>query len=395
MLPLKRRALIAWDMGGGHGHVVHLAAVAKALRCRGFDLKARLLNHRDAREILPFCDSVEQAESLPLQVARDQPFPSGYFGDLLGLHGFTDPSIVKGAIARWRGIIARQHPEIVVCGLAPCALLAARTLGIPVVQVGVPCDTPPHHLAMFPGIPDNASAPLFDETEVLEVVNQVLAEFDTSALPFLPGVLACEDQITASIPLLDCFGRWRNNALVPPVVGDWVEPGERLRREVFVYLSTLERFSPKILTAVATIDLPVRVVVAGNIASALAILRRGGVAVEEHPVPASEIVRGARVLVHGGNHGISCLGLRAGLPQVALAANPEHIYDARQMASMGGAVSVEFEEWSVPRIHAAIRQAWEDPRITLRAEEIAHDLNDDFAGDSGAATADRIEAVLH
>jgi UDP:flavonoid glycosyltransferase YjiC (YdhE family) len=390
----KRRSLIAWDMCGGRGHVVHLAAVARALRHRGFGLSARLLDLGDAPEIAPFCDSVEAVGSLPLRAAADQPFPSSHFGDLLGLHGFMDPTVIRGAIARWRHVISHERPAVVVCGLSPCAILAARSLDVPVVQVGVPCDTPPEHLPTFPGYSDGAPPALYDEKVLLDAVNDALSAFDSPPLPSLPAILSCDDQVTASLPVLDCFGQWRRRPLVTPVIGDWNEPGERRSQEVFIYLSTLERFNPVILTALATLGLPARVVVAGNLASARAILQRGQIAVETSPLLPGEIARRARILVHGGNHGMSCLGLRAGLPQVALAANPEHVFDARQLASLGVAIPVEFRHWSVPRIHSAIREAWESRLLLHRAREVAQDLATDFAGDSGDMTADRIEAVL-
>src|SRR5439155_6518549 len=132
-------------------------------------------------------------------------------------------------------------------------------------------------------------------------------------------------QIVASIPLLDCYGSWRRSPLVPPVIGGDVGINKRSREDVFVYLSTLDRFDPVILTAIASLKLPVRAVIAGNPAAAVALTRSRGARVETMPLSPDEIARTARVVVHAGNHGMTCLGLRLGIPQVTLSEQAEHI----------------------------------------------------------------------
>jgi len=138
-----------------------------------------------------------------------------------------------------------------------------------------------------------------------------------------------------------------------------------------------------------------RLFAAGAPASILAIARQGSAIIEEKPVSPGEIARRARVLVHAGNHGMSCLGIRAGLPQVTIGEAPEHIFDGRQLAAQGIGLTVEPRRRTVPNIKAAIAEAWESVEMAARAVAYAQETAPEFAGDPGELTADRIEAVLH
>jgi hypothetical protein len=286
-----------------------------------------------------------------------------------------------------------QHPDIVVAEQAPCAILAARSLGLPAVQVGVPATAPPAGMPVFPPYLADHDERLCDEGALLDAVNDGIAEFGLPELTVLPALYTCNDQIVASISLLDRYAEWRVQPRVPPVVGAWHEPGERRRKELFVYLSTLDRFDPVILTAIGSIGLPTRAVIAENLPLAVAVIGRRGDIIEEWPRPPGEIAHDARVLIHAGNHGMCCLGLRAGLPQVTLSAQVEHAFDGRMLEQAGAGIAVEKWRWTVPNIRTAIERAWEDAKLSARAEALAAELAPEFEGDAGERTAERIAAV--
>jgi hypothetical protein len=390
-----KRAFFAWEMGGGRGHVVHLAAVAVSLQRRGYRSFASLVHLNFAGELAPHCEEIEQAPQLPYRAPLAEELPGSRYGDWLGLHHFDDPAVIRNAIARWRAQLAARRPDIVIAEQAPCAILAARSLGLPVVQIGVPVTAPPAGMSAFPAFLTDRDATLYDEMVLCTAVNAAIAEFGLPPLPALPSVYACNDQVVASIELFDRYSGWRTRPRVPPVVGGWHEPGERRREELFVYLSTIDRLDPVILTAIASVRVPTRVVVADNLPMAVSVVGRRGAVVESRPRPPAEIARMARVLVHAGNHGMCCLGVRAGLPQVTVSTQAEHVFDGRQLAEVGTGILVERQRWTVPNIRAAIEQAWEDEAMTTRAVALAERLAPEFEGEPGEMTADRIEAVIH
>jgi UDP:flavonoid glycosyltransferase YjiC (YdhE family) len=389
-----KRAFIAWEIGGGRGHVVHLAAVAASLKRRNYSSVAALVHLDHAGELAPYCDEIRQGPYLPYRAPVDDDLPGSYYGDWLGMHHFDDPEVIRHAIERWRTELVSVGPDIVIAEQAPCAILAARSLGLPVVQVGVPATAPPASMSAFPPLLSDRDTSMYDETALCAAVNTAVSHFGLPPLPALPAIYACDDQVVATIGLFDRYAKWRTRPRVPPVVGGWHEPGERRREELFVYLSTLDRLNPVILTAIATMRVPTRVFVADNLPMAVAVVGRRGAVVESQPRPPAEIARTARVLVHAGNHGMCCLGVRAGLPQVTVSSQMEHRFDGRMLAQAGIGVPVELQRWTVPNIRAAIEQAWDDEAITARATEIAQQLAPEFEGDPGEMTADRIEAVM-
>lgn len=387
-----KKALLAWEFGGGRGHVVHLAAVAAALQGRDYRCKA-FLHHLDhASELSGVCEQIAQGPQLPFRTAfRDS--PSSRFSDWLWLLNFDDAALLRRTIEAWRALIAKAAPDILVADLAPCAMLAARSLGIPVVQVGVPLSTPPPDLPSYPPFLQDQAVPLCEETMLCETVNRAIEPFGLPALAALPAVLASDDQIVASLSLLDRYGAWRQRPRVAPIIGEWREPGERRREELFIYLSAFDRPDPVILTAIASLRLPTRWFIAGEAPAAAAVAIRYGGIVEPKSRPASEIARTARVLVHSGNHGMCCLGLRAAIPQVTLSDLVEHRFDGRSLAAAGTGIAIEREHWTVPNIRAGIEQAWASETMIRQAETLAEKLAEEFAGDPGEMTAERIEAV--
>ena len=391
---MARRAIIAWEIGGGRGHVVHLAAIAAALTARGFKCFAYLVHMEHAAEIAPHCDDVRQGPYFPYREPGEHLKPSSRYGDWLGLHHFDEPQVLRTSIERWRRVIEEHDPAIMVAEQSPGAILAARSMGVPVVHVGVPVTTPPPQMPDYPSYVPELQEALYDQTKLRDAINEAILDYGLPSLPALPALYTADDEVVATLNLLDRYRDWRTSPRVPPTVGTWSEPGERLREEAFVYLSTSDRFDPVIITAIATLDVPRRVMIAANASLPVGIMRARGVTLEEQPMPAGEIARRARVLVHAGNHGMSCLGLRAGLPQVTLSGQPEHVYDGRQIAQMGAGLMVEYEHWSVPTIHQAIRTAWSSPQMTERAVAVAQEFSDEFEGDPGELTADRIETLI-
>jgi hypothetical protein len=343
----------------------------------------------------PYCDEVRQGPYFPFRHPDPSIDRSSRYGDWLGLHHFDDPGVVLNAIESWRRLIGEIKPAVIVAEQSPGAVLAGRTLGVPVVHVGVPVTTPPPEMAAYPPfLADETTPAAYDELILLDAVNEAVANFGLAPLPALPALYTADDEVVATLGVLDRYREWRTSRPVPPVLGGWSEPGERLREEVFVYLSTWDRFDPVILTAIATLDLPKRVVVAANAGLTVGLMNWKRTAIQDRPLPPSEIARRARVLVHAGNHGMTCLGLRAGLPQVTLSAQPEHVYDGRQLAAAGVGVAIERNRWSVPAIQKFIREAWSDTQMAERAAALARDMAPQFEGDPGEATADRVEAVI-
>ena len=391
---MDRRAFLAWEIGAGRGHIVKLAAVAKALKQRGYTNTACLIHLDFANELALHCQSVSACEPLRTHAGEEHRGSTSY-GDWLRWHCFDDPLAIRDAVERWRRTLRTERPSVVIADQAPCAVLAARSLSIPAVRMGVPVVMPPARMPHFPSFIAGGARENYSEESMREAVNQAIAGLGIPPLRVFPEVNLADDEIVATVPPFDPYREWRTHDAVPPLVGDWVEPGERQRGEVFVYLSAHDRFEPTILAAIGTLKLPVRAVLAGNPEQSTVAAGWRNAIIETGPLPPPEIVRRARVIVHSGSHGTSCLGLRAGIPQVTFSRLMEHIFDGQQLESLGVGINLRSSHWTVPGIHHAIHRAWDDPEMTERAIAVAGQLSPAFAGDPAEMIADRVATLIN
>src|SRR5690606_14584547 len=107
--------------------------------------------------------------------------------------------------------------SLVVADFAPCALLAARGLGIASIAVGTGYSVPPPGMASFPVLLPRYSIRIYDEAEIVELVNPVVAEFGVPRLERLPEVYASSDQFAFTLDILDPYSATRSQPLLPPV----------------------------------------------------------------------------------------------------------------------------------------------------------------------------------
>jgi UDP:flavonoid glycosyltransferase YjiC (YdhE family) len=103
--------------------------------------------------------------------------------------------------------------------------------------------------------------------------------------------------------------------------------------------------------------------------------------IEPAPVPVSEIAARARILCNSGQHGMLCLGLAAGIPQVCLPQHLEQLYMARQAEARGVARVIWPQAAPAEAIRAALLAAWDDSAARAAAQQLARELAPGFVRD--------------
>lgn len=267
--------------------------------------------------------------------------------------------------------------SLLIADYAPCALLAARGLGIPSIAVGTGYLLPPPVMESFPVLIPRHSTRIYEETEIVATINSVLPEFGIPPIDRLPGVYACSDQLAFTLDILDPYTEWRAEPLLPPIIGGAIEPRSG-GDEIFVYFSSSETSDSGLMEAIGNLGVPVRAFIPGLDASAAEELARQGVVVERSPVPASLVAKRSRLMVNAAQHGTLCLGLAAGLPQICVPQQREQQYNAEAAQKLGVAKAVDRQDREAERFRSLLLDAYEDAVMARRAKDVADDLRPSF-----------------
>lgn len=387
-------ALLAWEGGSGRGHVVPLRTVAEAVRDRfTFDAALCRLDFKD--ELSGLCNPV-QGPWLPFsgeyRKARGGPITSTW-GEFMGDIGFRRPEILRESIGWWQRVMRECEISLLIADNAPCALLAARGLGIPSVAIGGGYSVPPANMETFPILLPRHSMRIYDEAEIVDTINSVVPEFGVPKLQRLPEVYACSDQLVFTLEMLDPYTEWRSQPLLPPIIGGTPETAAD-GDEIFIYFSSTEKSDPRLMEAIGGLGVPVRAFIPGIDDQAAADLTRRGVHVERSAVPIDLVAKRSRLMVNAAQHGTLCLGIASGLPHVSVPQHREQQFNAEAAERTGVLVCVDKADRDAEHFRAIVLDAYEDAAMARRARDLADDLRPHFQANQRKLIRRRIAAVM-
>ena len=205
-----KRILLAWELGGGYGHVAIMRGVAQALRELGHECIFAVRELRPAEEYLPpELGIVVQAPRSPIQARSPVNIQTSY-ASLLHNTGFDDPIDLAGRLRSWIELLRAFRIDAVLANHAPVALLAARALELPRGQFGASFGIPPL-VSPFPGFQPQLqvkdSILQHNETEVLRALNQALQRLRLSPLEQLQQIFEGLPHPHLRLPGTGCLRR--------------------------------------------------------------------------------------------------------------------------------------------------------------------------------------------
>lgn len=391
----RPRILLAWESGAGRGHIMTLRTVPEALGT-GFAYDAALCIMDHAAELEPFCDMVFPGARL--FVDRQERVAAGVlrtatWGEFLGDIGFRNGAFLTTQVKWWQEVLANRCIDLVVADYAPCALLAAQSMDIPAVTIGTGYGIPPAGLETFPVFLPEYGDRLYDESDMVAGINAALEPLGVPQLGYLSDIYRRSHELVRTLDILDPYHGLRTQPLMPPVA-DVAFPAVSQGTEVFVYFSTTELEDAGVVDAIATLGHPIRAFCPGITPDLAARLRSAGVMLENQPVPVELIAKRSRLMVHSGQHGIICLGLAAGLPQIAIPQHLEQLYHARRCAEAGICRIATLDHRDTETLRAIITDAYSDEAMRQRALDLAKDLRAQFAVDPAALIRERLLPLL-
>jgi UDP:flavonoid glycosyltransferase YjiC (YdhE family) len=232
--------LYAWEFGANLGHIGTFLPIARELRGHGNTVHWAVTHPHQAARLLPKAGfDWMQAPTMPEQRREGPPLS---YADILLRFGYADGIDLLGLVVAWREIMRLTGSKVVLADHAPTAILAARTLGIPVMLFGSGFFAPPQ-VHPTPNMRPWTSVPvehlLATDQLVLHSINAVLEGYGRPRLDYLAQLFQVAEDSLLAFPELDHYpvrGPARYWGMLPAAVADdstWpAVPGPR----VFSYL---------------------------------------------------------------------------------------------------------------------------------------------------------------
>jgi hypothetical protein len=340
--------LISWELGGGLGHLVQLAPLARGLAARGHKVFAALRHLERADAV--FGNGVASLLAAPWATTpvERQVRPPLTLAHILHNMGWHDPAQLRGLCEAWRTLYALVRPDLIVFDHAPTALLASRGLDVRRVTIGsgfcIPPDVSPlPNLRPWAGGANAEPARLAEsERGLLGCMNAQLGEWGQPALARVTQLYSEVDEaFLVTFPELDHYLGRASAGYWGPIYSsdgggkcDW--PDGRGGR-VFGYLKNFSAVGA-LLEALARSGRPA-VVVADGIPGGVRgrFAGCGTMRFEDRPVDIGAAARECDLAVLNAGHGATAAALLAGKPVLLVPVHLEQGLLARAAVRNTGA----------------------------------------------------------
>lgn len=350
---------LCWELGGGLGHAGRLKIIADALLARGHDVSISVRDLAQTHGVLAGLNvSVLQA---PVWLHRTEGLPAnhGSLAEILLTCGYLESNALTGLVAGWRAMFGHLKPDVVVADYAPTAILAARSMGVRSVSVGVGFSMPPRGVPLpclreWENIPPQRLAAA--EERVLQVANALLAHHNAERFACAADLLLGDTALLTTWPELDHYGRagptgapgspnsaraeqeWFGPAFLPSA-GEapiW-PPGNGPK--VFAYLKTADANHVHVLTALAQEGCRVLCYLPEVASGKTPPVSAPNLLYASGPVSLHAALAQAQLCVSHAGEGTVASALLAGVPVLMLPMQLEQFLLARRIAAAGMGVN--------------------------------------------------------
>ena len=313
----------AWELGANLGHVGAFMPLAKALRARGHSVHCALTKPVDAMGLL-LQDGFNwlQAPGLPDQ--RPGHDPENYSAILLH-HGYAHANKLLALVVAWRELMRLSQCQVVLADHAPTAILAARTLGLPVMLFGNGFCVPPA-LPVCPAMRAWREVPagLLEEIDgvALGNINRVLQHFGQAPLQAVAELFDVAESGLLTFPELDHYPRnrpiryWGSLTTHSGIAPSWPEGSGA---KVFVYARPTSPHFEKLTQALSALHARVWVFAPGLAPDAPTLHQNPSIMFSDQPAHLEKAAQEADLGVLLGGGGVTTATfLRAGTPVLLL-----------------------------------------------------------------------------
>ena len=366
------RFLYAWELGANLGHVGRFEPVAQQLKHSGHDITFAV---RDTDA----CALLLGDRFAWLQAPVKEPKPGTLdpinYADILLAMGYDDPVTLWGLVVAWRNMLQLVRPDLVFADHAPTAILAARTLGIPVMLCSDGFAVPPACTplpAMRHWEPVNDQLLAVRDAKALSAINTVLTKVACKNLLHLSDLFDVAENALFTLPELDHYQGRQNGrywgllpsmAIAPASTITW--PTGRGAR-LFAYVRHDPEVSASIIAAIAESGCP-SIVYYPNWAGQMPL--PSTMTILTTPADLSEMAAQAHIGVVYAPGTVSAF-LKAGKPVLCIVSHLEQFLFAVRVSQMGAGIVVRADTERA-HIKTALNQLLSHSSFSAQAQSFA------------------------
>ncbi|MCX7145110.1 MAG: hypothetical protein NT042_02650, partial [Sulfuritalea sp.] len=348
--------------------------IARELRERGTTVNWAVTHPHQAARLLPKAGfDWLQAPTMPEQRREGPPLS---YADILLRFGYSGSSDLLGLVVAWRELLRLTEAKAVLADHAPTAILAARTLDIPVMLFGSGFFAPPQvHPTpnMRPWSPVPADNLLAMDRLALQSINAVLHGYGRPPLDYLAQLFQVAEDSLLSFPELDHYptrGPARYWGMLPAAVAadsTWpTVPGPR----VFSYLRPETPHLEAALQALHGLAGSVLIYAPGLSTELMQRYAAPHVAFSSVPVDLNKVARQADAGLTYASPAATVAFLMAGKPVMMIPGHLEQFLFAKRVEEMGAGL-IQNPEQSPHNLAAMLRQVMTDPGFRTNAGAFA------------------------
>lgn len=341
--------LYAWEFGANLGHVGAFMPLGRSLRDRGHEVHWVVTQPAQVGDFIARNDFAWLPAPAVTEVQRQGP-PLTY-ADILLRFGYADAHALFGLAGAWRRLMQLAGARLVLADHAPTAVLAARTLDIPVMLFSNGFTVPPHRSPlpnMRPWVPIAEAQLTALDQAALTSVNAVLERFGKPPMPTLATLFDVAEETMTTFPELDHYadrGPARYWGSLPSAGGGqpvtW--PDEQ-RPRLFAYLRPESVHHEAALAAMHGLGWPAAVYCPGIAPSLRDRFRAPHMLFLDAPADIARISREVDVAVTYSSLATTTAFLLAGKPLLLLPGHLEQFLVARRVVEMGAGLLVNPEQ---------------------------------------------------
>lgn len=384
------RFLLAWEIGGGYGHVSTLLPLAEELRRRGHETIFAVRNLAIGETLLGGRGYTMLQAPTWIGPSPKLPWAETYPGLLL-TRGYHDAAPLAAMLRAWLHLLDMVRPDFLIADFAPTAVVAATLRGILSGSIGTGFVCPPR-MTPLPVLLNRQTAPdvqLRIEQRVLDSLNGALIQCGGPKLASLVDGFAPVDDVLETFPELDHYGvraggtYW--GAIDPSFAAakpTWPEAGGP---RILAFVQTDQAGFEKLATDLGRLGLPTLMHARGLDAEHRAALTTPSLHLSAEPIDVAWALEEAALVICHASHGVTCKALLRGVPLVLLPMHNEQAAMRDRVIALGAGVGGPAKDAAFDYV-GLIEAALGDPALALNAAAFA----ERYAGFEPAAVTGRI-----